>query len=87
MLLRWLEKRGRGGRNLTQIGVAAMLLALFAIRLGTNMNSALEQGAETFLGFPLNEAVCIAVLMVGSVLMGISVVFNVTGIRLARRRG
>ena len=87
MILKWMQKRGFQPQDLTRIGVATLLVALFFVTVGTRMNRAYELGAKSFVGIPLNEGVCIAVLIVGSVLMGVSIVFNAVGIRERRFRG
>jgi len=87
MLLKWMQRRGVEPQDLRRLGVATLLVALGFVTLGSRMNRAFDRGADTFAGIPLTEALCVAVLAVGSVLMGMSIVFNVTGIVSSRHRG
>jgi hypothetical protein len=82
-----MKKRGYRPQDKIRIGVSTLLVALFLVTIGTQMNRAYDRGAESFFGVPLNEGVCIAVLIVGSILMGMSIVFNVVGLRERRFRG
>jgi hypothetical protein len=66
--------------------MSILLVALFFATLGTQMNRAFENGAGRFFGIPLNETICVVMLVLGSVLMGMSIVFNVTGIRSRQDR-
>lgn len=86
MLLMWMKKRGCEPREFTSVGMATMLVGVFVVALGLQINRAFDSGSESFFGVPLNETLCIVVPLVGSVLMGVSIVFNVVGLR-ARRGG
>jgi hypothetical protein len=86
MLLKWMKKRGCEPREFTSIGTVTLLIGLFVVAMGERMNRAYDSGSESFLGMPLNEAICIVVLLAGGALIGMSIVFNVVGLR-ARRGG
>jgi len=81
MLLRWMNKRGCEPRAFTSIGVVTLLIGLFFVAVGNRMNRAFDSGSGYFFGVPLNETLCIAVLLAGSILIGMSIVFNVVGLR------
>ena len=66
---------------MTRFGIPILLLGMFVVTVGIQMNRAFDNGSNTFFGVPLNEMVCVVVPAVGSVLMGMSIVFNVVGIR------
>ena len=81
MLWRLMKRCEQRQYDLTHIGIPVLLLGIFVVTVGTHMNRAFDSGSNAFFGVPLNEMVCVVVLVIGSVLMGMSIVFNVVGLR------